>query len=129
MEVFVFICLVIGGIFLILSQLGEPVPKKSKQIKQIQKVANRERKNSSPKSTDIEPEAKPTMSFDACIEPEAKPTISFDQWEKIEFAKAIEIDPVTRESQTTGEIWKKIATEKLDGYTLVDGKNPSDIDY
>ena len=108
MEVFVFICLVIGGIFLILSQPGEPVPKKSKQIKQIQKEANRERKTSSPKSTDIEPEAKPTMSF--------------DDWVSEETKKIYSQIPMG-EGMTWGEMWKKIATEKLDGYTLVDGKN------
>ena len=108
MEVFVFICLVIGGIFLILSQLGEPVSKKSKQIKQIQKEANRERETSSPKSTDIEPEAKPTMSF--------------DDWVSEETKKIYSQIPMG-EGMTWGEMWKKIATEKLDGYTLVDGKN------
>ncbi len=53
--------------------------------------------------------------------------MTFDEWVSDEFGKAIEFDPSTGKSQTSGEIWKKIAKEKLGGYTLVDGKNTYEV--
>ena len=42
--------------------------------------------------------------------------MTFDEWVSDEFGKAIEFDPFTGKSQTSGEIWRKKAKEKLGGY-------------
>jgi hypothetical protein len=57
---------------------------------------------------------------------EEPPKQSFDSWESEMHQKYVEFDS-DGVSTTWGETWKRIATNELDGATLVNGKNPSDL--
>ena len=57
---------------------------------------------------------------------EESPKQSFDSWEIDMMEKYIEFDS-DGVSTKWGDTWKRIAANELDGATLVNGKNPSDL--
>tara|TARA_Y100000589_G_scaffold108425_1_gene103036 strand:- start:106 stop:738 length:633 start_codon:yes stop_codon:yes gene_type:complete len=57
---------------------------------------------------------------------EEPPRQSFDSWESEMHQRYVEFDSDGL-SDTWGNIWQKIAANELDGATLVNGKNPSDL--